>query len=99
MNTLTRKAVQMGRTIALGAAMVSAGMLVALAGTPREAEATFPGDNGRIVFASNRTTGEGVVNPEGDFETFTMTPDGTGLTQLTENAAFDFDPEWSADGK
>jgi len=28
-----------------------------------------------------------------------MDRDGTGLTQLTENAAFDFDPEWSPDGE
>jgi Tol biopolymer transport system component len=99
MKTVTRKAMQIGRTTAVAAAMISAGLLVALVGTPREAEATFPGDNGRIAFASNRTTGEGVNNPEGDFEIFTMNPDGTGLTQLTENAAFDFDPEWSADGQ
>jgi Tol biopolymer transport system component len=97
--TVTKKAIQIGRMTAVAAAMASAGLLVALAGTPREAEATFPGGDGRIAFASNRTTGEGVDNPEGDFEIFTMNRDGTGLTQLTENAAFDFDPEWSADGK
>jgi Tol biopolymer transport system component len=76
--------------------MISAGLFMALAETAREAEATFPGENGRI--ASNRTTGEGVNNPEGDFEIFTMNQDGTGLTQLTENAAFDSNPEWSPDG-
>src|ERR671916_3404922 len=85
---------------AVGAAMVSAGLLLtALAGTAREAEATFPGNNGLIAFASNRATGEGVDNPEGDFEIFTMNPDGTDLTQLTHNAAFDFDPDWSAGGE
>jgi Tol biopolymer transport system component len=98
MKTVTRKAMQIGKTTAVTAAMVSAGLLVALGGTLREADATFPGEDGRIAFASNRTTGEGVVNPEGDFEIFTMNPDGTGLTQLTENAALDFDPEWSPDG-
>ena len=85
---------------AVGAAMVSAGLLLAaLAGTAREAQATFAGANGLIAFASDRTTGEGVDNPEGDFEIFTMNRDGTSLTQLTENAASDFDPEWSPDGK
>ena len=85
---------------AVVAAMVSAGLLLAaLAGTAREAEATFPGNNGKIAFASDRTTGEGVNNPEGDFEIFTMNRDGTGLRQLTENAASDFDPEWSPDGE
>src|SRR5918998_4904367 len=85
-------------TTALAAAMTVAGLL-ALAAMAREAEATFPGSNGRIAFASDRTTGEGVNNPEGDFEIFTMNRDGTGLEQLTENAALDFDPECSPDGK
>ena len=85
-------------TTALAAAMTVAGLL-ALAAMAREAEATFPGSNGRIAFASDRTTGEGVNNPEGDFEIFTMNRDGTGLEQLTENTALDFDPEWSPDGK
>ena len=94
-----RKTLQMGMVTAAAAAIVLAGLLLALAGTAREAEAIFPGNNGKIAFASNRTTGEGVNNPEGDFEIFTMDRDGTGLTQLTENAAFDFDPEWSPDGE
>jgi Tol biopolymer transport system component len=96
MNTVTRTAVQMGRTMAVGAAIVTAGLL--LAGTEREAKATFPAENGRIAFASDRISGEGVNNPEGDFEIFTMNQDGTGLTQLTENVAFDSNPEWSPDG-
>src|SRR3712207_8382853 len=85
-------------TTAIAAAMTVAALLL-LAGTEREAEATFPGENGKIAFASNRTTGEGVNNLEGDFEIFTMNRDGTGLQQLTENAASDFDPEWSPDGQ
>jgi Tol biopolymer transport system component len=85
-------------TTAMAAAMTVAALLL-LAGTAREAEATFPGQNGKFAFASDRTTGEGVNNPEGDFEIYTMNRDGTGLTQLTENAAFDFDPEWSPDGE
>src|SRR5918998_5314694 len=100
MKTALKKTQRTGRMAAVGAAMVSAGLLLsALAGMAREAEATFSGANGLIAFASDRTTGEGVNNPEGDFEIFTMNRDGTGLTQLTENAAFDFDPEWSPNGK
>lgn len=85
----------------VAAAIVSAGLLVTLAGTAlaESEEATFRSENGEIAFASNRTTGEGVDNPEGDFEIFTMEQDGTGITQLTKNAAFDFDPDWSADGQ
>lgn len=86
-------------TTAVAAAMTVAGLLLALAVTPREAEATFPGPNGKIAFASDRTSGEGVNNPEGDFEIFTINRDGTGVTQLTENSALDFDPEWSPDGR
>ena len=98
MKTAAEKAMQVRMTMAVAAVMVVAASLVALAGSAREAEATFPGEDGRIAFASNRTSGEGVNNPEGDFEIFTMNQDGTGLAQLTENAAFDFDPEWSPDG-
>ena len=87
------------RKVALTTAMVLAVLLLALAGTAREARATFPGHNVKIAFASNRTTGEGVNNPEGDLEIFTMNRDGTGLQRLTENAALDFDPEWSPHGQ
>jgi len=52
----------------------------------------LPRRNGRIAFASNRTT---ATNPEGDFEIFTMHADGSELKQITENAAFDFDPGWT----
>src|SRR5918993_1993928 len=82
-------------TLALGAALAA---LVALAGTAREAHAAFPGSNGKIVFASDRYTGEGVDNPEGDYEVFTMNPDATGLTQLTKNTADDANPSFSSDG-
>jgi Tol biopolymer transport system component len=97
--TATRNARPAGRTTAVVVAMILASILAALTGTAREASATFPGHDGRIAFASNRTTGEGVDNPEGDFEIFTMESDGTNLHQLTHNAAFDFDPEWSPDGQ
>ncbi len=97
MTSTFTEAIRVSGVAAAVAVLVSAWVL--LVGMPREAEATFPGENGKIAFASNRTTGEGVNNPEGDFEIFTMDRDGTGLAQLTENAAFDFDPEWSPDGR
>ncbi len=92
------KVTQLSYTVAIAAAMTMA-VLLLLVGTAREAEATFPGQNGKIAFASGRTTGEEVNNPEGDFEIFTMNRDGTSLEQLTENAALDFDPEWSPNGQ
>ncbi len=100
MKTAFSKATRASMTTTV-TALVSAGLLVALAGTAlaEPEEAAFRSENGKIAFASNRTTGEGVDNPEGDFEIFTMEPDGTGLAQLTKNAAFDFDPDWSPDGE
>ena len=77
-------------------ALVLGVILAAL--TALEAEATFPGTNGRIAFASERTMGAGVNNPTGDIEIFTIRPDGTGLKQLTFNTAQDYDPVVSPDG-
>src|ERR671915_136673 len=67
--------------------------LVALAtlGIDR-AEAAYPGANGKIVFASDRITD---TNPTGDYEIFSMNPDGTGKTQLTENTVLDYSPSFS----
>jgi Tol biopolymer transport system component len=53
------------------------------------AEATFPGENGKIAFGSNRT---------GNFDVWTMDGAGNALTQLTTNGASDSDPAWSANG-
>ena len=97
MRTIFERKTQAYRAAVVAAATVFAGLLAVA--MPHGAEATFPGENGRIAFASNRTTGEGVDNPTGDFEIFTMERDGTGLVQLTNNTALDFDPEWSADGE
>jgi Tol biopolymer transport system component len=75
------------------AALVFAGMSLAFA--PAPTEAAFAGTNGRIVFVSNQTTPN---NPEGDNEVFTMKADGSGIKQLTKNAAEDFDAVVSKDG-
>jgi Tol biopolymer transport system component len=76
---------------------VAAGLLASVAIHP--AEAAFPGANGKIVFASNRTSGKGVNNPEGDYELFAMKPDGNGLEQLTFDTANEVESAWSADGQ
>ena len=75
--------------------MLGAALVTGFTITP----ATASKDSGLIAFASNRTTGAGVHNPEGDYEIFTMRHDGTQVVQLTDNAAFDFAPSWSGDGK
>jgi len=74
--------------------MALVALLLALVGTAKEAEATFPGNNGKIAFASNRTSGEGVNNPEGDFEIYTMSPNGERQINLTNDPAADLTPDW-----
>jgi Tol biopolymer transport system component len=53
------------------------------------AQAAFPGANGRIAFQSFR---------DGNFEVYTMDPDGSSPTRLTNELPFDGEPAWSADG-
>lgn len=53
------------------------------------AHAAFPGTNGKIVFSSAR---------DGNEEIYTMNPDGSNVTRLTNNSANDQYPSWSADG-
>jgi Tol biopolymer transport system component len=80
--------------------------LFALAGTAG-ANATVPGTNGKIAFASNRdytaTSNPCPDNndsaPDCGFEIYTMNPDGTGVTRLTNNLFKDDKPSWSPDGK
>jgi TolB protein len=60
-----------------------------LAGVTAPVEAAFPGANGKIAFASSR---------DGNFEIYVMNADGTGETNLTNNAATDSQPAFSPDG-
>jgi Tol biopolymer transport system component len=75
------------RPVIQRAALVAA-VLVCVSLIPA-AEAAFPGSNGRIVFASNR---------DGDYDIYTMRPDGSDVTQLTFNRAQDREPAWSPNG-
>jgi Tol biopolymer transport system component len=54
------------------------------------AYAAFPGANGKIAFTSTRT---------GNYDIYTMNPDGSDVTALTNDAANDLLPAWSADGQ
>ena len=85
-----------GRRALLVAAVALGGMLIMGVLTEEVSAATFPTDEGKIVFSSDRTEGEGVDNPEGDKEIFSMNPDGTGIVQLTHNATDDIKPSYSA---
>jgi len=50
------------------------------------------GNNRRILFASDRDT-------PGSFEIYSMNPDGSGVSRLTNSPGQDFSPAWSPDGK
>ena len=54
---------------------------------------------GVIAFSSNMTSGRGVHNPDGDYEIFTVNPDGMRLRQLTYNSTDDFGPDYSPNGE
>ena len=79
-------------------ALIVAGVLMACAAVvlalSEKAEATFPGKNGRIAYASY----DGSF-PKGDFEIYTINPDGSGKTRLTNNDTDEFDLSFSPDGK
>jgi len=99
--TNTRNLIGSTTMKALAVSLLVLAMMTASLLAPTRAQASaFPGKNGKIVFTSDRTTGTGVNNPEGDLEIFTMNPDGTGLKQLTKNVgATDASPSYSPDGK
>jgi Tol biopolymer transport system component len=80
--------------LALGAALAVQVAVIPL--TEREARAVSAE---KIFFDSNRTTGQGVNNPTGDYEVFKMNPDGTGVRQLTTNKVDDYRPALSPGGK
>jgi Tol biopolymer transport system component len=68
----------------------SAAVALAAAGAGTSPAATFPGANGKITF-------ERFV--DGDAEVFVMGADGQNQTNLTDNPANDFVPEFSPDGE
>ena len=63
-------------------------LLVALL-VPLSARASFPGQNGRIAYQSVQ---------DGNAEIYSVNPDGTGATRLTNDPASDATPAWSRDG-
>ena len=78
----------MGKRLAAPPLLVAA-LLATVFATP--AHATFPGANGKIAFAADAGGTSG-------YEIYTIDPDGTDLTRLTNSAGHDIDPSWSPDG-
>jgi TolB protein len=63
------------------------------------AHAAFPGNNGKLVFASDRDDpNPGSCSPC-NYEIYTMNPDGTGVTRLTNTTTEEATPTWSPDGQ
>jgi Tol biopolymer transport system component len=79
------------RTVLLPPLMVAALLVAcaaALLAVSKEAQATFPGHNGKIAYVTDgRHTSGGVL--------YTINPDGSGKTIVTEGR----DPSYSSDGK
>lgn len=68
--------------------MMAAAVAISLTDTITYSHAAFPGTNGKIAFVSNRT---------GNSQIFSMNPDGSGQTNLSNTTANDGDPDWSPD--
>jgi Tol biopolymer transport system component len=85
----------MTRRTVLLPALVATAMLVACSVAmlvpSREAEATYPGENGRIAFAVRPSVFE-------DSEIYTSEPDGTDRKRLTDNLTDEYTPDFSPDG-
>jgi hypothetical protein len=71
------------RTVLLQAALVAAVLVVACAAAlvmvSQKAEATFPGQNGKIAYSSPQS----YVSGASDREIYTINPDGGGKFQVT----------------
>ena len=69
------------------AAVLVAVFLIVLGGM-RPAEAAFPGNNGKIAFSATNNS-----------DIYSINPDGTDLSQLTNVPEFDFDAAYSPEGR
>jgi Tol biopolymer transport system component len=83
------KSKHLGALAAVAGILAAVGLLVVLvAGRP--AEATFPGQPGKIAYSGS------VGN---DKDIYTINPNGRGKFQVTKNDTGDSDPSYSPNGK
>jgi hypothetical protein len=77
------------RTLYLPALIVMAVLMAcaALLAVSEKAEATFPGNNGRIAYT---------VNNGNDSDIYTIKPDGGGKFKVTDTATDDYSPSWGS---
>ena len=85
-----------GRRTSYQPAMVAVAVAVAcsvalLAISGEKARASFPGKNGKIAYIDR--------SEAGDYDIYSMKPDGTDRKRLTEDAANDYAPDVSPNGK
>lgn len=94
-----RRPLRLRSALAIGGLLLWTGL--AFAGAP--AQATSPGLNGRLACEGTRPVGGTLPMPAPAgaslTEVFTVNPDGTGETVLTNNMVRDGDPSFSPDGK
>ena len=84
----------MSRRIAL-AMLIAACLAGAFPAPP--ASAAFPGKNGRVVF--ERWVPEPTDTNGGNWQLFSMAPDGSDVVQLTDLSGENWGPNWSPDGR
>ena len=89
---MTRRTLYVPVVIAAALAMAC---FVALLAVSQKAEATFPGKNGRIAFEGDRDTGG---TGGSSAEIITVSPDGTGMKQLTSDSSSG-NPTFSPNGE
>ena len=76
-------------------AITALGVAATLAVAAHAANAVSPGQNGQIVFTSNRD--DPTLDLRGNFEIYTARSDGTFLLRLTKAQGIDGSPAWSPD--
>jgi Tol biopolymer transport system component len=72
---------------------------IRISGQPgNESDLNWSPDGSKLLYVSTADT-PAFPNPGGDAEIYVMNPDGTGVSRLTDNTAYDSTPDWSPDGK
>ena len=74
--------------------LVACAVALLLAASGQEAEATFPGKNGRIAFVRDRHGKKPCRLLFSCNEIYAMNANGQALEHLTNNRVADFNPDW-----
>jgi WD40-like Beta Propeller Repeat len=77
--------------VAAAGLLAAVGLLVVVL-YAQPAEANFPGKPAKIAYAGRDA-------PNGDYEIYTIDPNGGGKKQLTDNSTGDYEPSYSPNGK